>query len=365
MEANALDHNTRSFLSFDSPQTGANIPLGIQYWLAFFADQSADAAAWLTALDSPAARQMLAYHHTDPPGTVPTSDALRAEFLDELAALGDYPMDLRKVAIANGSAAGADQGYPAGDQIIQWEYSSFLIDIVGNVWAVPDGGPQLIFEGLIDPILLPPEEMNVTVNGALPYDNAPGGWRSSIAEIDAAEAPYGDIVALNDNHCFIPTISALALSTDDLFYDVAGDPNILDRTPFDVVYFPMENQEHVAITPESAEWFLYEVLLGAAGIEQAGLPPSEMPALRLASVNPFDDAVRFRFRLPGARHAFLAVHDAAGRRVRVLANGSLAEGEHLGIWDGRDAAGRRVGPGVYFVHLRSPGLAGTKKVVLR
>ena len=47
METHALPHVARTFISFDSPQEGANIPLGMQYWLWFFADQSTEAAAEL------------------------------------------------------------------------------------------------------------------------------------------------------------------------------------------------------------------------------------------------------------------------------------------------------------------------------
>ena len=48
------------------------------------------------------------------------------------------------------AARGHGQGFNPGDQIIRWEYTSLLVDITGNVWAVPDGTSQLIFHGLID-----------------------------------------------------------------------------------------------------------------------------------------------------------------------------------------------------------------------
>jgi hypothetical protein len=218
----------RTFISFDAPQNGANIPLGLQYWLDFFQGESADAAYLLGLLDTPAARQMLLYHHTTPPGSTGENDPLRPALLADLAAVGDYPAGPRRVAVANGSGAGADQGYAAGAQIIFYEYNSILVDIIGNVWAVPDGTSQRIFDGLIDLIWpLPDTQMAVTVTGTRPYDNAPGGYRASMAQMDSTEAPYGDIIALHDNHGFIPTISALDLATEDPFYDVAGDPDIL------------------------------------------------------------------------------------------------------------------------------------------
>ncbi len=147
MENHALEHGVRTYISFDGPQSGANIPLGIQYWLDFFSDLSTDAAFLLSRLDTPAARQLLVYHHTTPPGTTGESDPLRAAMLADFAAVGGYPAEPRKVAVANGSGEQAGQGFAAGDQIIRYEYSSLLVDITGNVWAVPDAASQIIFDG--------------------------------------------------------------------------------------------------------------------------------------------------------------------------------------------------------------------------
>jgi hypothetical protein len=365
MEANALDPNLRVYISFDAPQRGANIPLGIQYWLAFFADDSEDAARLLAALDSPGARQMLAYHHTDPPGATGESDPLRSDFVAELASLGDYPADMRKVSIVNGSGSQTDQGYPAGDQIIEWEYGSLLIDIIGNVWSVPDGTSQTIFHGLIDPIFFPADEQIVAVGGTSPYDTAPGGFRPSMAQMDTVPAPYGDIVALHDNHCFIPTVSALDLDTDDLFYDVAGDPDIYAHTPFDAVYFPVENQEHATITAENAAWFLDEVLMGVTVVGPLSGATAAMPAILSVAPNPFGVAGEIRFALPRAGAVRLAAFDLAGREVAVLADRAFEAGVARVGWAGTAAGGRRVAPGVYFLRLQSGGGAASWKVLVR
>jgi hypothetical protein len=364
-ETHGIDPAVRSFISFDSPQTGADIPLGIQYWLWFFADQSADAAAWLMALDTPASRQLLAYHHTDPPGGAGEVDPLRTQFLAELAAMGEWPAQPRRVAIANGSGAQTGQGFNPGDPILRWEYTSFLVDITGDVWAVPDGTSQLIFHGLIDFIFLPPEETYVTVAGTRPYDNAPGGWRATMAEMDAIDPGYGDIVALHPNHCFIPTVSALAIATDDLFYDIAGDPDILAHTPFEAVYFPSENQEHVDINAQNAVWLRAEIEAGAGGLAEGD--PGEMRVARIEPIspNPFAGSTRMRFTVPRAGETRMAVYDAAGRQVARLEDGPFAAGARETTWDGRDAGGLRLAPGVYLVRLSGDGFAASRKVVVR
>jgi hypothetical protein len=365
MESASIDHGIRTFISFDAPQRGADIPLGIQYWLAFFEDDSEEAAALLAALDSPAARQLLVYHHTDPPGATGESDPLRATFLADLSAMGGYPGAPRLVALANGSGTGAGQGFNPGDQLIEWEYNSFLVDIIGNVWAVPDGGSRTVFHGMIDFIFFPADEVEVAVSGTDPYDNAPGGWRASMAQMDTTEAPYGDIVALHDSHCFIPTVSALDVDTEDLFHDIAGDPDLLTRTPFDAVYFPQSNEEHVLITPESAAWVMAEIANGVTGIGERGRVTGPVSALFPPTPNPFSESASIRFVVPAAGPVHLAAYDAAGRRVAVLVDRVLDAGEHRVSWDRSGGSGARLASGVYILAMRGRGFSASCKVLLR
>jgi len=366
LENQGTPARVRTFISFDAPQGGANIPLGVQYWLDFFQDQAAEAAYLLGRLDTPAARQMLLYHHASPPGTTGESDPLRASLLADFAAVGGWPQQPRLVAVANGSGARADQGYAAGAQLISYEYASFLVDIVGNVWAVPDAASLRIFRGLIDLIWpLPDESMSVTVLGTRPWDNAPGGYRATLAQMDTTAVTYGDIVALHPNHCFIPTVSALALPTDDPFFDVAGTPGLLALTPFDAVYYPAANQEHVLVTPENEVWLRDEIDRAASGAPDGhGREGPRAPVLLASRPNPFNSGTTLDFTLPAAGRAVLAVHDAAGRRVRALLDAVLPPGAHGVAWRGDDDDGRPVAAGVYLACLRTAEGAATSKLAV-
>ena len=362
MEDQAIAHRVRNFISFDAPQAGANIPLGIQYWLALFQIESSEAEQLLSLLDRPAARQLLLYHYSLPPDPNGVPDLLRESFLNQLAALGDYPQQPRMVAAANGSGSRIPQGFGAGDQIISYEYYSWLVDLIGNVWAVPAGGQQLILEGLINRIWpLSDDELMVTVAGTKPWDSAPGGWRDSMRQMDEVDAPYGDIVALHQNHCFIPTISALDLDVADPFFDFDSVEDILALSPFDAVYYPHTNEEHIFVSAESKEWFLAEIRRDLTGLPAV----ADAAPLALASYpNPFNPKTTIAFTMPAAGEARLAIVDVSGREVRSLLDGPLGAGEQAIVWDGKDAAERPSSSGVYFARLTTASGSATSALVL-
>jgi hypothetical protein len=363
LESHGTPHRVRSFISFDAPQRGANIPLGLQYWTDFFSGQSPDAAFFRDRLNTPAARQMLVYHFTSPPGSTGQADPLFAALQADLAAVGGYPRLLRRVAFSNGNGQMLDQGYGPGTQLIDYVYnSSFIVQIIGNVWAVPDGGPGTVFNGKIYVLFLQNTLRTVTVSGTKPYDDAPGGWRASMVQLDTTQVDYGDIVALQDNHCFIPTVSALDLDTQDLFYDVAGDPGLLGHTPFDAVYYAPTNEEHVHISPASAAELLIEIESGVTAAEPPGRAASA-PALLSAAPNPFSAVTRIAFTLPRAGRVDLRVFDVGGREVAALASGALPAGGHAFTWDGRAGSGAVAPSGMYFIRLALDDRAVTGRVV--
>jgi hypothetical protein len=76
--------------------------------------------------------------------------------------------------------------------------------------------------------------------------------------------------------------------------------------------------------------------------------------------NPFRDRTQLRFSIAQAVEVRLRILDVAGREVRTLVNGPLAAGPHTVRWDGCDATGSPVAPGVYLQALEAGGarLAG-------
>ncbi len=261
MEQNGMEHNVRNWISFDSPQLGANIPLGLQHWVRFFAEVAGAEAAQEAeaALNTPAAQQMLIYHFSATSGTSAGHSSLRDDFVADLNAIG-FPQQLRKVAIIDGSGYGVKQPFDPGEQVIYYHYRSWEVDLDGNVWAVPDNTYTQIFQGLYD-TALPFDETHddVYVDNTLPYDDACGGYANTFQEMDNIDPGYGDIVAYYPNHCFIPTISSLAIQNySDPWLNVDQHRNDI-VTPFDTIYYPYDNLFHVVITKEMYWWFKREV----------------------------------------------------------------------------------------------------------
>ena len=79
---------------------------------------------------------------------------------------------------------------------------------------------------------------------------------------------------------------------------------------------------------------------------------TDLPRLD-AAPNPMRGSTRIAYQLPAAAagRVALEVFGLDGRRLRVLRDESAAAGEREVFWDGRDAAGRRMAPGVYLARL--------------
>jgi hypothetical protein len=362
LEVEAIAHRVRTWISFDAPHAGADIPLGLQYWINFFSSQSAEAAAFLGILQRPAAREMLIHHFTTPPGATGQHDPLRDTMLANFAAVGGYPSLTRRVAIANGSGNGMNQGFLPAAQLIAWDYSSLFFAARGNVWAVPDQANATIFDGSLR-ILFSTTNQTVAVSGTEPWNGSPGGSRASLAQLDAVPAPGGDIVALHPSHSFIPTVSSLALATGDPFFDIAGVPDLLALTPFDAVFYPAVNQEHVTITPDNAAWLRAELATGIVSVPGAGADGDRAGLTLSVSPNPFRITAHMTYALARPARADLRVYDLGGRTVRVLASGPRQAGSHAAIWDGRDESGARVPAGLYFLKLAADEHTLVRRIV--
>lgn len=172
---------------------------------------------------------------------------------------------------------------------------------------------------------------------------------------------------------------ALAMSCSDVFGNEGGD--------FIGLPDPTGSQGNIALDPHFCDREAGDLQLAAnspclpgsngcgvqmgpfgQGCAATALPDAALPrVLSLAqnSPNPFNPSTAIRFGLPRPATVDLSVYDALGRRVSTLISGErLAAGEHERLWLGKDAEGRALVSGVYFLRLEADGRRLTRKMLL-
>ena len=119
-------------------------------------------------------------------------------------------------------------------------------------------------------------------------------------------------------------------------------------------------------------WYNDSVTEQATAVEgQVGVPDEFDDEARLAVVlgqsypNPFNPKTTIRFELPSAMQVDLRVYDVAGRLVRVLHDGYVADaGSHSVVWYGCDDAGSQMPSGTYFYRLLADTYTETRRMTL-
>ncbi|MBN1115800.1 MAG: hypothetical protein JXA77_01240 [Bacteroidales bacterium] len=332
MESVGEDHNTRLFMTMDTPHQGAYVSYAIQHigdsaldlinairntWILvesiylaipnismplrlirmYLESQIKDIADIQKLFNCTSSKQMLVYYEPDSwdPGH-PNPSPARTQFLRDLDRIGNngYPANVDKmVAFSFGSGADSTQGFEAGDirylydddltvtiEIDKETHETRQITILDRLLiklnAIPDQGrknivivygekkvpvPQgfswLLYKLLFgNTITIPIPVFDLTVEGTLPYESAPGGFYD-ITTKEAVKFLDGflktNFLETLGHDCFVPTVSSLDLKNKTLDYDIYSnltndepyyEVNNHSITPFDAIYVEDKNKEH-------------------------------------------------------------------------------------------------------------------------
>ena len=268
MENRSEDHDTRLYISYDSPQQGANVPLSFQklaerldnYWLLnllgltpfFDIDQLEDA---YNMLKSPAAQQMLVL-----------GGVIYNSFYNELGSMG-YP-SCTNIALANGSMQSVL--YPSiqyGNLLAELDVEiagGLLVNMDANCFALANNSYNRIYYdnfGIFQWLWVYAQ--------SIPFDNAPGGiydyddFGLNAQEItDLLPGNNSQFSLTSDGFSFVPTASAfgITLSSSTLQASVTS----AGQTPFDNIFInnSSNNETHIELTTAKRNWILQQIAIG-------------------------------------------------------------------------------------------------------
>lgn len=308
-------HLVDKFISFDSPQRGANIPFSLQCLLSTLNQIGNNTIREkYDGVTSPAASQMLLtsclasnlnspFVYTEPQASLERFELLMNPYFQ-------WNFSAKKISIINGSRLGDYQNnpsfssgghgldvdgfvdlemYPVGEYSNSYEK---ILDLdVGNFTCGNISLPMLGLPG----ILLGKQ---VKVRNTLNAEKCAGSYRNDYPSLVNSLEDLGHFVLMLNStnsglytnlicnlfenppeapfarNCFIPSLSAASIKTFDQLMKNAypyysqlifqGNEKLEDPThqitDFDVVYAPDHNQTHVEITDENIDWLLTEVI---------------------------------------------------------------------------------------------------------
>lgn len=311
MELNGQNHNTRLWLSFDSPHLGANIPLGFQTMLQGLAQVTESEGArdfYENQLRSPAAGEML-IHQTFPDffnafqymlsgmlgqwglgvqNCFNNQAPLRLHWRNTLANIG-YPQNLRRIALVNGSYNGGEYQTPGG-KMLNFKGKTVKTNIrmiEGEAFFMKNNASSLMcfvetrsaFKTWLALGLFTGGTFSddFRISGGVssvygPLDGAPGGMYDVQgqyeAELKAKNLEYAlgfirfETSAMTHNICFIPTKSALDVKYPNTDWRSALNNYQLrcnNETPFHSYYVPPTNENHITLTSDNVAWLMQEL----------------------------------------------------------------------------------------------------------
>ncbi|MEW5844957.1 MAG: T9SS type A sorting domain-containing protein [Bacteroidota bacterium] len=280
MEQSGLNHNTRLWVSFDSPHNGANIPIGVQHFVNYFASISDDAEASRDEkLNCIAAKQMLLHHYLSDSENPMGATGFRNNFVSSLNSIG-FPQNLRRVTVLNGSLNGTSSSATCSRAATMSIKGKFIWGWTEIGWGYINTTPSygnrcLIFKGTKpSPFSSTTSKYAISLPNSYSLDNSPGGINNTFEQVSqnmVGLKNLGDNIFVYKtewstpikSHSFIPTKSAFAFtgSNQDLAENLSGRNLVATgETPFQSYWGPKSyNMGHITFDPNMAIWLMGEL----------------------------------------------------------------------------------------------------------
>lgn len=260
MEQNSIAHNTKLYFSFDSPHTGATVPLSILYFADQFASHSQFVQDAQTLLTSIAAQELGILSLPDDTQAPVTPSPLRTSLVANLAKLGNWPQLPYLVGVSNGVATGTANATTPNALAVSFSAtcaSASLYSTIGDT-----SNSNLIYRGRVAFSVITGDFPLVGATASGPqFDSAPGGTSTFFEQIATGLQQAGYNVTANASvGTFIPAISSQAMESlspydqSDLYADITNTTSALDAHLADTT-----NDPHVTVTAAIAQFLLQQL----------------------------------------------------------------------------------------------------------
>jgi pimeloyl-ACP methyl ester carboxylesterase len=373
MEMNSLNHDTRLYISFDSPHQGANVPIGFQHLFNYMAYGPAAITAVQPIVDgmmkSPAAREMLidqfeghlqagsAFEfNTASTSLLPTGcPNYRTPFQNELNAMG-FPTTVRNVSIANGAGNGT-MNYTPDFEVMNHTFNitSSQRAIINLRYTPNTNTTNQVsrFRGQAFIVIAWVTAYESMANSKAPtytagLDTAPGG-RFDLSGLEAGLGTDPLLIEffanLNaDYFTFIPTWSSMAISnTQNLYSPVTGS----SVTPFVASSIPTVNENHVTLNAANTAFALNEILNPVLSV-------NENTALSTIWIqNPIQNSILIN-TLTTIENATISVTDMLGKVIYQTKNETINGTFEIPV---------SLSKGIYLIKIGNEKGSITKKIV--
>lgn len=252
METEGVDHHTDVYFTVDTPHgRGAYTTVCGQWFCQEFGQLSPAIAGAQAVLASTANDQFLGLRvHGDTVGP----SAARLAFLEDLAAVGWYPQNVRRLAVACGSGAGAVGATAPAEPMMTWSTNGFGDVVLRHL--VDDGRVTIGTGTTMGAIDASPEPLSAATDVC--WEITPGARE---AYFDAVVGPVrslgiGDVSISLEVGCSMPTVSALDLDIDP-FAKIPAPGAVL--SPFHDFATNATDQHHLQLTADLADWIFDRV----------------------------------------------------------------------------------------------------------
>lgn len=247
----------------------------------------------------------------------------------------------------------------------------------GHVAVFDPSGPRMLTFGGEAGSFLPNRLYALSLSGAPSWSALPTSTPApdpfltgAIAEVDSAS---GTMTLLGGSPGYNSEIWSIRMSTPNAWSRSAppGGSTVSGRIqpagPGRSLsgFFTMFGGSDESDTPQGDFLALPSARGGTTGAIVLAVPaPAHRPSVLsfVTGPNPFRTSTRFDVWLPSRGVASVSLYDIAGRKLRQL-DSQPSEGLVSLVWDGADASGAAVRPGVYLVRVRAGGQSATGRVI--